>query len=238
MSHPDLTELRETVVRANQALVSSGLVTLTWGNVSGIDRESGLIVIKPSGVPYGDLRPEHLPLLTLEGEQVAGELRPSSDTKTHLELYRHFPSIGGVVHTHSPAATAFSQAGRELPCLGTTHADHFSGSVPVAPALTAEEIEADYEHGTGAGIVKLFEEKGLSPDEIPAVLLQHHAPFTWGKSPAKAVENSIALEMCCRMALDSYALNPDTPPIPDHYLSKHHSRKHGPNAYYGQEKKA
>ncbi len=231
----DLTELKEQVVAANRALVSSDLVTLTWGNVSGIDREAGLVVIKPSGVPYEELTPDHLPVLDLEGKQISGDLNPSSDTKTHLHLYRNFPDLGGVVHTHSPSATAFSQAGRSLPCLGTTHADHFSGTVPIAPALTAAQIERDYEHETGVSIVELFEKLALNPLEIPAVLLQHHAPFTWGKTPQKAVENAVALEMCCQMALSSYALNPDLKALPDYLLRKHHERKHGPNAYYGQK---
>ena len=231
---PDLTALKEAVVAANQRLVPTGLVTLTWGNVSAIDRESGLVVIKPSGVPYEDLTPESLPVLDLEGNQVEGDLNPSSDTPTHLHLYQKFSTIGSVVHTHSPAATAFSQAGRDLPCLGTTHADHFSGTVPVAPALTEEQLERGYELETGVSITALFERLRLNADEMPAVLLQHHAPFTWGKNPAKAVDNSIALEMCCRMALDSYQLRPELQAIPAHIQKKHHERKHGPNAYYGQ----
>jgi len=230
----DLTQLKEDVVTANKALARSGLVTLTWGNVSGIDRESGLVVIKPSGVPYEELTPNLLPVLSLEGEQVGGDLNPSSDTKTHLHLYREFDDVCGIVHTHSPSATAFSQAGRSLPCLGTTHADHFSGTVPLAPALTEEQIQKDYEHETGVSIVELFCELRLKPLEIPAVLLQHHAPFTWGKTPQKAVENAIALEMCCQMALASYALEPDLKAIPQYLCQKHHERKHGPNAYYGQ----
>lgn len=229
------TSLKQAVAVANQRLVASQLVTLTWGNVSAIDRETGLVTIKPSGVDYAELTADIMPVLDLDGNQVAGELNPSSDTKTHLHLYRHFPDIAAVVHTHSPAATAFSQAGRDLPCLGTTHADHFSGTVPLAPALTPEQVDSGYEHETGVSIVDLFTRLGISPNEIPAVLLQHHAPFTWGSSVAKAVDNSIALEMCCRMALDSYTLNPQLTPIPNHILSKHHERKHGPNAYYGQK---
>ena len=173
-------------------------------------------------------------MLDLNGHQVGGNLNPSSDTPTPLHLYREFSSIGSVVHTHSPAATAFSQAGVNLPCLGTTHADHFSGAVPVAPALSGEQLERGYEHETGVSITDLFARLELQPDQMPAVLLQHHAPFTWGKNPSKAVDNSIALEMCCRMALDSYQLNPDLTAIPAHIQKKHHDRKHGPNAYYGQ----
>jgi L-ribulose-5-phosphate 4-epimerase len=227
-------ELKQQVVDANQALVSSGLVSLTWGNVSAIDRESGLIAIKPSGVDYADLSPDLLVVINLEGQVVEGNLRPSSDTKTHLELYRNFESIGAVVHTHSPCATAFSQAGKPLPCLGTTHADHFYGEVPLARALTESEVNEDYEHATGVSIVERFRELDLVPLEVPSILLKHHAPFTWGKTPQKALENSIALEMCAKMALMTWQLNPDAGPIPDHILEMHYSLKHGANAYYGQ----
>lgn len=227
-------DLKQMVVEANQALVSSGLVALTWGNVSAIDRESGLVAIKPSGVAYEELTTTSIVVLNLENEVVEGELRASSDTKTHLEIYRNFKEVGAVVHTHSPSATAFSQAGKGLPCLGTTHADHFYGEVPIARALTAEEVSSDYEHATGVSIVQRFTELKLNPMEVPAVLLKHHAPFTWGKNAAKAVENSIALEMCAKMALMTYQLNPDTPQIPDHILNQHYLRKHGKNAYYGQ----
>ena len=228
-------EQKQEVVEANKRLVRSGLVALTWGNVSSIDRQTGLIAIKPSGVPYENLTPENLVVLDLAGNVVEGELRPSSDTKTHLEIYRKFEDVGAVVHTHSPSATAFSQAGKGLPCLGTTHADHFYGTVPVARALTAEEVQEDYEHATGVSIVECFEQLSLNPVEMPAVLLQHHAPFTWGKTAAKAVDNSVALEMCCRMALDSYRLDPSLEAIPQHILDQHYQRKHGKNAYYGQE---
>ncbi|NWK57506.1 L-ribulose-5-phosphate 4-epimerase AraD [Verrucomicrobiaceae bacterium N1E253] len=228
-------DLKQQVVKANRALVSSGLVSLTWGNVSAIDRESGLIAIKPSGIDYADLNTEQLVILNLDGQVVEGDLRPSSDTKTHLELYRNFTSIGAVVHTHSPCATAFSQAGIPLPCLGTTHADHFYGEVPVARALTETEVKNDYEHATGVSIVERFRELNLVPMEVPAVLLQHHAPFTWGQTPLKALENSIALEMCAKMALMTWQLNPQSGPIPEHILEMHYSRKHGANAYYGQQ---
>ena len=230
-----LASLKEEVCAANRALEPSSLVKLTWGNVSGIDRSLGLWCIKPSGVAYSDLKPEDLVVLDLDGKVVEGKLRPSSDTKTHLHLYREFAEIGGVTHTHSPYATMFSQAGRALPCYGTTHADHFFGTVPLARALTPEEIAADYEHHTGVAIVERFRELGLNPVEMPAVLQVHHAPFTWGKSAMDSLNNSIALEMCAQMALGSLALNPELTAIPGHILNKHHSRKHGPGAYYGQK---
>jgi len=231
-----LEALKNDVCAANRALETSGLVKLTWGNVSGIDRASGLWCIKPSGVAYADLKPEDLVVLDLEGKVVEGKLRPSSDTKTHLHLYREFSEIGGVTHTHSPFATVFSQASREIPCYGTTHADHFYGTVPVARALTQAELDEDYEHNTGVAIVECFRQRGLKPLEMPAVLQAHHAPFTWGKSAMDSLNNSIALEMCAQMALGTLQLRPGLAPIPDHILEKHHSRKHGPNAYYGQKK--
>jgi len=231
-----LPDLRAQICEANRALVPSGLVKLTWGNVSGIDRASGLWGIKPSGVDYAALRPEDVVLLDLEGRVVEGSFRPSSDTKTHLHLYRECPEIGGITHTHSLHATMFSQAGRELPCYGTTHADHFHGTVPIVRALTPQEVEADYEHFTGVAIVERLRELGLSPLEMPAVLQLHHAPFTFGKTAMDSVNNSIALEMCANMALGCLTLNPAIQPIPEHILEKHHLRKHGPNAYYGQGK--
>ena len=231
----NLDELRNQVCEANRALPASGLVRLTWGNVSGIDRESGLWAIKPSGVDYDALTPADMVVLDLEGKVVEGRLRPSSDTKTHLHLYREFPQIGGVTHTHSLHATAFSQAGRELPCFGTTHADHFHGNVPIVRALTAAEVDEDYEHFTGVAIVERLRELGLDPLEMPAVLQIHHAPFTFGKNAMDSLNNSIALEMCAQMALASFALNPALLPIPAHILEKHHLRKHGPGAYYGQK---
>jgi L-ribulose-5-phosphate 4-epimerase len=230
-----LNELREQVCEANRALEPSGLVRLTWGNVSGIDRESGLWAIKPSGVDYLELKPADIVVLDLEGKVVEGKLRPSSDTKTHLVLYREFPQIGGVTHTHSLHATMFSQAGRELPCFGTTHADHFHGTVPIVRALTPEEVAEDYEHHTGVAIVERLRELKLDPLEMPAVLQLHHAPFTFGKSAMDSLKNSIALEMCAQMALGSFSMNPTLPPIPAHILEKHHLRKHGPGAYYGQK---
>lgn len=231
-----LNLLREQVCQANRELPDSGLVCLTWGNVSQIDRERGLWAIKPSGVDYLDLKPDDIVILDLEGNVVEGSLRPSSDTKTHLHLYRSFPAIGGITHTHSPYATAFSQAGRELPCLGTTHADHFHGTVPVVRALTPEEVAADYEHFTGVAIVERIRELEINPMHIPAVLQHHHAPFTFGKNAADSLKNSIALEMCARMAIETWKLAPAANSIPGHVLDKHHERKHGPGAYYGQGK--
>ena len=231
-----LESLKHEVCEANRALETSGLVRLTWGNVSGIDRASGLWCIKPSGVAYAALTPDDLVVLDLDGKVVEGNLRPSSDTKTHLHLYREFTEIGGITHTHSAHATIFAQAARELPCFGTTHADHFYGTVPVARALTEAEIEADYEHNTGVAIVECIRARGLKPLEMPAVLQAHHAPFTWGKSAMDSLHNSIALEMCAQMALGSLLLRPGLKEIPAHILEKHHQRKHGPGAYYGQKK--
>ncbi len=227
-------QLKSEVCEANKLLDSSGLVKLTWGNVSGIDRELGLFAIKPSGVSYRDLKPADIVVLDLDGNVVEGAFRPSSDTKTHLHLFREFPDIGGITHTHSPFATAFSQAGRELPCLGTTHADHFHGPVPIARVLTSDEVDLDYEHHTGVAIVERFRELGLDPLEMPAILQCGHAPFTWGKSALDSVKNSIALEMCAQMALATYQINPSAEPLPAHLLEKHYRRKHGPEAYYGQ----
>lgn len=231
-----LEELKHQVCDANRALEPSGLVKLTWGNVSGIDRSTGLWCIKPSGVDYGALKPEDMVVLDLDGKVVEGTLNPSSDTKTHLVLYREFPEIGGVTHTHSACATMFAQAGRELPCFGTTHADHFHGTVPLVRALTEEEVAADYEHFTGVAIVERLRELALKPLEMPAALQLHHAPFTFGKNAMDSLKNSIALEMCAQMALGSLTLNPVLSSIPSHILEKHHLRKHGPGAYYGQRK--
>lgn len=231
-----LPDLRAQICEANRSLVPAGLVRLTWGNVSGIDRASGLWGIKPSGVDYAALTPEDIVLLDLDGEVVEGTLRPSSDTRTHLHLYREFPEIGGITHTHSLSATIFSQAGCELPCYGTTHADHFHGTVPIVRALTPAEVDADYEHYTGVAIVERLRELRLSPLEMPAVLQRHHAPFTFGKNAMDSVNNSIALEMCAQMALGTLSLMPGLSAMPDYILEKHHLRKHGPNAYYGQEK--
>jgi len=229
--------LQEAVLAANLRVVASGLVHLTWGNVSGLDPDRGIFYIKPSGVAYGGLRAADMVGVRLsDGAVVGGKLRPSSDTPTHLALYRAWAGRGvcGICHTHSAKATAFAQAGRELPCLGTTHADHFFGPVPVCRSLTAEEVALDYEALTGTAIVAHFQDRRIDPVAMPAVLQAGHAPFTWGPSPDKAVENAIALEMCAAMALDTFSLQPDCRPLPSHLLDKHHARKHGPAAYYGQ----
>ena len=232
-----LRDLKQQVLEANLRLPSSGLARLTWGNVSGIDRAQGLMVIKPSGMPYSHLRDDDMVVLELAtGKKVEGDLAPSSDAPTHLALYRAWTDIGGICHTHSPAATAWSQAGRALPCYGTTHADHFHGPVPLCRILTPEETAADYEALTGTAIVETFRELGLDPSAVPAVLQHHHAPFTWGRHALDAMDNSIALEMCAQMALDTLRLNPDAAPLPAHLLDKHFLRKHGPGAYYGQKK--
>ena len=227
-----LDQLRKDVWEANLALDRSGLVQLTWGNVSGIDRDKGLVAIKPSGVAYSDLQPEQIAIVDLDGKVVDGELNPSSDTATHVILYKAFEGIGGVTHTHSTYATMFAQACRELPCMGTTHADHFFGPVPVTRTMTPEEVTADYEGNTGHVIVERFAD--LNPVAMPAVLTAHHAPFVWGKSAAESVKNSIALEMCAKMAVGTFHLNSDVPPMPKHMLDKHYLRKHGKDAYYGQ----
>lgn len=231
-----MRDLKLAVLEANRRLPESGLVQLTWGNVSGIDRDRGLVVIKPSGIPYASLRLEDLPVLELEsGRVVEGTRRPSSDAPTHLVLYRAFPEAGGICHTHSPHATAWSQAGIPLPCFGTTHADHFFGEVPVCRPLTPEETGEAYEEHTGHAIVETFRAAGIDPALVPAVLQQYHAPFTWGPTPEAALDNSIALEMCAQMAAISLRLNPSLAPLPQHLLGKHHRRKHGPDAYYGQK---
>ena len=233
-----LPELRERVWRANQALVRAGLVTLSFGNASGVDREAGVLVIKPSGVPYDELRPEHLVVVSLEdGRVVEGELRPSSDTPTHLRLYQRFAEIGGVVHTHSTAATAWAQAGRPIPPLGTTHADHFHGPVPVTRQLTPPEIAGEYEAATGALIIETLERLGLSAAEMPAALVASHGPFTWGRDPGEAADNATALEAVAAMAAQTLALNPAVGPIGDYLLERHYLRKHGPDAYYGQRRR-
>lgn len=228
-----LKELRDSVCQANRDLVTHGLVILTWGNVSGIDRDRGIVAIKPSGVEYDALRAQDIVLLDLSGKVVEGKLRPSSDTPTHLALYRAFDRIGGVTHTHSSCATAFAQARRGIPCFGTTHADHFFGEVPVTRILRTAEVEGDYEGETGAVIVERF--KGIDPMHMPAVLVAGHGPFTWGKSAADSVKNSVALESIAEMALRTLALDPSAAPLPKHLLDKHFLRKHGPGAYYGQK---
>ncbi len=228
-----LEELKRRVAAANRDLPKTGLVTLTWGNVSGIDRQAGLVVIKPSGVPYDQLQSECMVVVDLDGRVVEGGLRPSSDTPTHLVLYRAFKDIGGVAHTHSRHATMFAQARREIPCLGTTHADHFYGPVPVTRPLSAEEVAEDYEGCTGRVIVERF--GGLDPAAMPAVLVAGHAPFTWGASAEKALDNSVALEAVAEMVLGTWSIDPAAPELEPWVLDKHYQRKHGPAAYYGQK---
>jgi L-ribulose-5-phosphate 4-epimerase len=228
-------ELREQVCEANRALVRAGLVVLTFGNVSGVDRDAGVLAIKPSGVPYDDLRPEAIVVVDLESDEVvAGAHRPSSDTPTHAVLYRRFPAAGGIVHTHSRFATAWAQAGRELPCLGTTHADHFRGPVPVTRLPEADEILEAYEERTGDIVVEAFERRGLDPRETPAVLVASHGPFAWGDDVAQALENAVALELCAELAIYTLALNVDAPALHAPLLERHFTRKHGPGATYGQ----
>lgn len=231
-----LEELRVQVCAANLELPRRNLVTFTWGNVSGIDRAQGLVVIKPSGVAYEDLTPDRLVVVELAtGRTVEGTLRPSSDTKTHLELYRAFPELGGIVHTHSPYAVAWAQAGQDIPCYGTTHADYFYGAVPCARHLTPTELDEDYEKNTGVAIVETFRERGLDPVAMPGVICRSHGPFTWGKDAAQAVYHAAVLEEVARMALLTRQLDPSAMPAPRYYLDKHYRRKHGPNAYYGQK---
>ena len=230
-----LEELRKAVWEANMELPRRNLVTYTWGNVSGIDREKGLIVIKPSGVEYEDLTPEKLVIVDLDNKIVEGNLNPSSDTKTHVELYRAFPTLGGIVHTHSPHAVAWAQAGRDIPCYGTTHADYFYGPVPCARSLTAEEVEEDYERNTGKVIIETFTERGLDPKAVPGVICRNHGPFTWGKDAAQAVYHAVVLEEVAKMAMYTITIDPNTPSAPQHVQDKHYLRKHGPNAYYGQK---
>jgi L-ribulose-5-phosphate 4-epimerase len=227
--------LKEEVLAANLLLVESGLVVETFGNVSGILRDHNVVVIKPSGVPYGELKAEHMVAVDLEGKVMEGDLRPSSDLPTHLELYRSFPSIGGVSHSHSLYATTWAQAHLEIPCLGTTHADYFNGPVPLTDRLSAQEIEESYELNTGKMIVRRFQD--LSPEEFPGVLVAGHGPFTWGPNPTAAAQNSVVLEWISRLAYLTRTLNPEGPSIRAELLQKHFCRKHGPSAYYGQTTK-
>lgn len=229
-----LTKLREEVLEANLELVRRGLVLYTFGNASGIDRDSGLVAIKPSGVPYEELTPAHMVISDLDGNIVEGDLRPSSDLPTHLELYKHFPNIGGVAHTHSEFATSWAQAGLPIPCFGTTHADSFQGPIPVTEHLQPSEIEGDYELETGAAICRTFSR--LDPNSIPAVLVIGHAPFCWGPTPAAAAHNAVILEYVAKMAYHTLAINAESRPLPRDLHDKHFLRKHGRNAYYGQVK--
>ncbi len=230
-----LKELREAVYQANMELPRRGLVTYTWGNVSGIDRERGLMVIKPSGVEYEDLTPENMVVVDLENKVVEGDFNPSSDTKTHTELYKAFPALGGIVHTHSPHAVGWAQAGRDIPCYGTTQADYFYGPVPCTRNLTAQEVEEDYERNTGLVIIETFKARKLDPVAIPGVNCRCHGPFAWGKDPAQAVYHAVVMEEVAKMALYTVTLDPAASAAPQHVLDKHYLRKHGPNAYYGQK---
>ncbi len=228
-----LEALRAEVCEANLEVVRRGLVLYTFGNASGIARAEGLVVIKPSGVPYDTLRPEHLVITDFEGKIVEGNLKPSSDLPTHLALYKAFPAIGGVVHTHSRYATAWAQAGREIPCLGTTHADYFHGPVPVTDAMQPDEIASGYEWNTGQVILRRF--KGVDPMAKPGVLVAGHAPFCWGRTPAEAAHNAVVLEEIACLAYHALTINPEAGAISDALRDKHFQRKHGPKAYYGQK---
>ncbi len=227
-------ELRKAVCDANIELWKQKLVVCSWGNVSGIDRSAGIVAIKPSGLAYDELTPDKIVLLDLDGNVVEGDLNPSSDTPTHLEIYKNFNAIGGVCHTHSPAATMWAQACQEIPCFGTTHADFFYGPIPVTGVMTKETIKSDYELNTGRIIVRRFLE--LDPLKIPAVLVANHGPFSWGMSPTEAVEAMVVLEEVAQMALGTITINPGQGPISKALLDKHYLRKHGKNAYYGQKK--
>lgn len=226
--------LKQRVYQANLQLVQYKLVTFTWGNVSEIDRQAGVFAIKPSGVDYDKLRVQDIVVLDLEGNLLDGVLRPSSDTKTHLELYLSFPNIGGIVHTHSPYAVAWAQAGRDIPCYGTTHADYFYGSIPCARSLTPNEVENDYEKNTGLTIIETFRKHKTDPMHVPAVVCRNHGPFAWGENAAQAVYHGVVLEEAAKMALFTEQLSEKDSFCPQYILDKHFSRKHGPNAYYGQ----
>ena len=236
-----LEELKAKVCKANLDLVKHGLVIFTWGNVSAIDRASGLVVIKPSGVSYDNMKPEDMVVVDLDGKVVEGDLRPSSDTPTHLVLYKAFPNIGGVVHTHSTYATAWAQAGLDIPSIGTTHADYFHDDIPCTRDMKRSEVFGEYEKETGNVIVERF--KGMNPDDTPAVLVRNHGPFTWGTDADNAVHNAVVLEQVAKMGFVSMTLNLTTLDVVNHkpsmnklLIEKHYSRKHGPNAYYGQKK--
>lgn len=226
-----LEELKKTVCEANLELCRRGLVTYTWGNVSGIDRDRGLVVIKPSGVDYGAMSPEDMVVLDLEGVQVEGRWKPSSDTPTHLWLYHAFPMVGGITHTHSPWATSWAQAGKAIPCYGTTHADYFYGEIPCVRVLLEPEVNNAYEENTGRAIEETF--RSLDPTAVPGVLCKHHGPFTWGADPEVAVHNAVVLEEVAKLAARTEQLGGEAP-APRYLLDKHYHRKHGPNAYYGQ----
>src|SRR4030042_6991036 len=227
-------ELKKAVCEANLELQKQRLVICSWGNVSGIDRSAGAVVIKPSGVAYDELSPDKMVVLDLEGKIIEGALNPSSDTPTHLKLYRTFEAIGGICHTHSPSATMWAQACKEIPCFGTTHADYFYGPIPLTEVMTQEQIKDKYELNTGKVIVRRF--AGMDPMQMPSVLVANHGPFTWGAGPAAAVEATVVLEQIAAMALGTITINPNQGPISRALLDKHYLRKHGKNAYYGQSR--
>lgn len=231
-----LEELKRQVYEANMELPRRGLITYTWGNVSGIDRRTGYFVIKPSGVDYDVLTPEDMVVMDLEGNRIEGKYKPSSDTPTHIEIYKRYADIGGVVHTHSPEAVAWAQAGRDIPLYGTTHADYFYGSIPCSRSLTPEEIDEAYEVNTGKVIIETFDGRKMNPMYTPGVLCKNHGPFTWGRDAAEAVHNAVVLEEIARMARFTESINPRVTPAPDAIRDKHFYRKHGANAYYGQDK--
>ena len=231
-----LEAMKKRVCDANLDLVAKGVVIYTWGNVSEIDRETNKVVIKPSGVDYANMTADDMVVVDLEtGEVVEGKWKPSSDTPTHLELYRAFPNIGGITHTHSTHAVSFAQAGMAIPALGTTHADYFYGDIPCARHLTVEELEEDYERNTGKAIIECFTERKLDPKAVPGVICASHGPFTWGKDAAQAVYHAVVLEEVAKMARLTLSISPDAAPAPQHVQDKHYMRKHGPNAYYGQK---
>jgi L-ribulose-5-phosphate 4-epimerase len=230
-----LEALKQSVYEANMDLPKYGLVTFTWGNVSGIDRESNLVVIKPSGVPYEELKPEQMVVVDMDGNVVEGSFRPSSDTATHIVLYQAFTEIGGIVHTHSPWATTWAQAGMGIPALGTTHADYFYGEIPCTRPMTEAEIQGAYELETGNVIVETFRSKGIDPKQVPSVLVYSHAPFCWGNDPHNALHNAVVLEEVAKMGHRTVRLNPEIGPMDQKLLDRHYLRKHGTNAYYGQK---
>lgn len=229
-----LDDLKQKVLEANLLLPKYGLVVFTWGNVSGIDRENGLVVIKPSGVDYDIMKAEDMVVTDLDGNVVEGKLKPSSDLATHLEFYKHFKDIGGVVHTHSINAVAWAQAGKDIPALGTTHGDYFYGQIPCTRLMTKEEIKDNYELNTGKVVVEEFEKRHVDPNQMPGVLVHSHGPFTWGKDPFDAVHNSVVLDTLAKMALKTITINCDVKSMQRELLDKHFLRKHGPGAYYGQ----
>ncbi|MEX2784043.1 L-ribulose-5-phosphate 4-epimerase [Streptococcus sp. H49] len=230
-----LEEMRQRVYEANIALPAHGLVKFTWGNVSEVDREGGRIVIKPSGVDYEKLTPDNMVVTDLDGNVIEGDLNPSSDLPTHVQLYKAFAEIGGIVHTHSTEAVGWAQAGRDIPFYGTTHADYFYGPIPCARSLTPDEVNTAYEKETGTVIIETFKERGLDPVAVPGIVVRNHGPFVWGKDPAQAVYHSVVLEEVARMNRLTEQLNPQVQPAPQYILDKHYLRKHGPNAYYGQK---